>query len=95
MSRAFFLLMLTTLWNSVLMGKITNSRYFSTEDSIRTIEKVYLHVDRDMYSPGDNIWFKGYLIDATNRLLTDHSHNLHVELISPDSKIIDTRRRIR
>jgi hypothetical protein len=91
MSRAFFLLMLTTLWNSVLMGKITNSRYFSTEDSIRTIEKVYLHVDRDIYSPGDNIWFKGYLIDATNRLLTDHSHNLHIELISPDSKIIDTR----
>jgi uncharacterized protein YfaS (alpha-2-macroglobulin family) len=44
-----------------------------------------------MYSPGDNIWFKGYLIDATNRLLTDHSHNLHVELISPDFKIIDNR----
>jgi hypothetical protein len=91
MSKAIFLLMLTTFCNSILTGNNTNSQYYSTEDSIKIIEKVYLHVDRDMYSPGDNIWFKGYLIDATDRLLTDHSHNLHVELISPDSKIIDSR----
>jgi len=55
------------------------------------MEKVYLHVDRDNYSAGDDIWFKAYLIDAMDHLLTDHSSNLHVELISPFSKIVSGR----
>ncbi len=87
----FLLLTLITLGNNALVGKNTNFNYYSAEDSIKIIEKVYLHVDRDLYSPGDDIWFKGYLINAINRFLTDHSHNLHFELISPDSKIIDSR----
>jgi hypothetical protein len=60
-------------------------------DSLKVIEKVYLHADRDNYYPGDDIWFKAYLIDATNGLLSSNSMNLHVELISPDQKIIDSR----
>ena len=61
------------------------------DDSLKIIEKVYLHVDRDSYYAGDDIWFKVYLIDALDRLLTDHSSNLHVELISPSSIIISSR----
>ena len=60
-------------------------------DSLRVIEKAYLHLDRESYYPGDDIWFKAYLIDATDRWLTDNSMNLHVELISPDLKIINSR----
>lgn len=56
-----------------------------------TLEKVYLHSDRDSYYPGDDIWFKAYLIDAADRLLTNYSKNLHVELISPSLEIIDSR----
>jgi hypothetical protein len=55
------------------------------------MEKVYLHVDRDCYFAGEDIWFNAYLIDALDRLLTDHSNNLHVELISPSLKIISNR----
>jgi hypothetical protein len=55
------------------------------------IEKVYLHTDRTYYYAGDDIWFKAYLIDALDRLLTIHSSNLHVELISPSSEIISSR----
>ncbi len=51
-------------------------------------EKVYLHTDRTYYYPGDDIWFKAYLIDAFDRLLSNHSENLHVELISPSQQII-------
>jgi hypothetical protein len=57
-------------------------------DSLILIEKVYLHTDRTYYFAGDDIWFKAYLIKAADRLLTNHSSNLHVELISPSSKII-------
>jgi len=61
------------------------------EDSVQAIEKVYLHVDRDFYNPGDDIWFKSYVVDGLNHKLSDSSRNLHVDLISQDSKIIGSR----
>jgi|WetSurMetagenome_2_1015567.scaffolds.fasta_scaffold04530_8 hypothetical protein len=67
------------------------TEYPSVDDSVKVIEKVYLHTDRDSYFAGDDIWFKAYLIDALDRTLTEHSSNLHVELISPSSKIISAR----
>lgn len=63
----------------------------TNKDSSVFIEKVYMHIDRSYYYPGDDIWFKAYLIDAMDHLLTDHSSNLHVELISPSLKIISGR----
>ncbi len=60
-------------------------------DTLRVIEKVYIHTDRNLYYPGNDIWFKAYLIDASDRLLSSNSNNLHVELISPFSKIIISR----
>ena len=60
-------------------------------DSLKIIEKVYLHTDRYSYFPGDDIWFKAYLVEGADRILTNHSNNLHVELISPDGKILDSR----
>ena len=60
-------------------------------ESVHVIEKVYLHTDRTCYYPGDDIWFKAYLIDAYERLLSGQSGNLHVELISPSLEIISDR----
>jgi hypothetical protein len=54
-------------------------------------EKVYLHTDRDYYNAGDDIWFKSYVIDALTNILSPYTYNLHVELISPDAKIVQTR----
>ena len=71
-------------------GRCQNSHYPPAYDSVRVIEKVYLHIDRESYYPGDDIWFKAYLIDATDRKLSNNSMNLHVELISTDQKIIDS-----
>jgi hypothetical protein len=65
------------------------SQYSSAGDSLKIVEKVYLHTDRDSYYPGDDIWFKAYLIDDSYNQLTSHSSNLYVELISPELKIID------
>ncbi len=76
---------------SPLFGSPVNCNYNPSVDSLKIIEKVYLHIDRDSYFPGDDIWFKAYLVDAADRFLTDHSMNLHVELISPDLNIIDSR----
>ena len=81
---SLFLTQLSLAWSA-------HSPYPSVYDSLKVIEKVYLHVDRDSYYAGDDIWFKAYLIDALDLLPTDHSSNLHVELISPSSKIISSR----
>src|SRR5450631_2567498 len=63
----------------------------TSQDSLKLIEKVYLHTDRENYSPGEDLWFKVYLIEGTYRMLTSNSNNLHVDLISPDSKIIESQ----
>ena len=82
---------LIVIFNLPFVGRSIPVQNPSAYDSVKVIEKVYLHVDRDSYYAGDDIWFKAYLIDAKDRLLTDNSGNLHVELISPSSKIISDR----
>jgi hypothetical protein len=77
-------------FGSPCKAQIISAR-FPDPDSLNIIEKVYLHTDRNYYYPADDIWFKAYLIDASDRSLSDNSNNLHIELISPAAKIIDSR----
>ena len=85
------LVTLIVLYNPLSICNNINYKSHSGDDSLKIVEKVYLHIDRDFYYPGEDIWFKAYLIDASDKLLSNHSNNLHVELISPASKIIDRR----
>ena len=88
---SLFLLELAVLCNLTSFGRTSLPQNQPTDDSLKIIEKGYLHVDRDSYFPGDDIWFKAYLVNAADRYLSDHSTNLHVELISPDLIIVDSR----
>jgi hypothetical protein len=54
-------------------------------------EKVYLHTDRDYYSTGEDIWFKAYVVDAQTNMPLGNTNNLHVDLISPDAKVMATQ----
>jgi TonB-dependent SusC/RagA subfamily outer membrane receptor len=54
-------------------------------------EKVYLHLDKQTYNVGDNIWFKVYLLDATTHEPSSHSNVLIVELINSFGKTSMTR----
>jgi hypothetical protein len=51
-------------------------------------EKVYLHTDRQLYAPGDDIWYKAYLLNAQDNRPLNTSKNLYVELISPTGKLM-------
>ena len=81
------------VWANCLLFPLSDifSQGLTENDSIGIVEKVYLHVDRDAYYPGDDIWFSAYLIDGTYGTLTSNSTNLHVELISLSSVIISSR----
>jgi hypothetical protein len=82
-----FLLIVNQL--SVWGGSYINNPF--QDDSLSFIEKVYLHVDRDKYFSGEDVWFEAYLVDALDHLLTDHSKNLHIDLISPSLQIISSK----
>jgi len=55
-------------------------------------QKVYLHLNNSSYKAGESIWFKAYVVDATNHLPDTLSTNLYVELINSRKIIVDTRR---
>lgn len=54
-------------------------------------QKIYLHLDKGYYYPGENIWFKAYLVNAATHLPDNLSHNLFVELYDTSNENIALR----
>jgi hypothetical protein len=54
-------------------------------------EKVYLHVDREFYAPGDIIWFKTYLVSGLTHQLLPGYKNIFVQLVSEGGTVISDR----
>jgi hypothetical protein len=48
-------------------------------------EKMYVHLDRSGYSPGDTVWFKVYLLDAQNHSSDSISKNIYVDFFNKKS----------
>lgn len=76
------------LFSSLLLSAQESFPGSLTVSSPQMGEKVYLHIDRDIYNPGEDIWFKAYVIDFLTNKPSDNTNNLHVDLISPESLII-------
>jgi hypothetical protein len=57
--------------------------------SIAATEKVFLHLDKDDYHAGDNIWFKAYVVDGKTQTPIQGKINLYVELVNPGGNITD------
>ncbi|MGC4021377.1 MAG: hypothetical protein QM734_05275 [Cyclobacteriaceae bacterium] len=65
-------------------------------DSIRSLvekhyakfpeEKIYLHLDKPNYSPGDTIWFKAYAVEGSTNLPDTVSKNIYVDLYKKDNE---------
>lgn len=54
-------------------------------------EKIYLQLDRKVYTLRNTIWFKCIVSDAYSHALTTKSGILHVELIGPGENIIEKK----
>jgi len=54
-------------------------------------EKVYLQTDRNYFSTGEDVWFSAYLVNGKSTSLTSSGANLYVELVSPQSEILDKK----
>ena len=75
---------------------ISEFGYASGIDSVKTTnsilyEKVYLHIDRELYAPGDDIWFKSYLVSGINNKLVPGYKNIYVQLIAESEEVVSNR----
>jgi TonB-dependent SusC/RagA subfamily outer membrane receptor len=52
-------------------------------------EKIHLHTDRNIYVPGERIWFKAYVADALMHLTPTYSRYVYVELINSGDSLVD------
>ncbi len=81
------------LFSMFILSQLPAQELETWLDSQRTIlyEKIYLHIDRELYSPGDYIWFKTYLVNGfTNQLLPGYK-NIFVQLVNNDGKVFYDR----
>lgn len=51
-------------------------------------ERVYLQFDKTWYKPGEDIWFKAYLVNGSNLTPSSISTVLYVELVDPRGTVI-------
>jgi len=51
-------------------------------------EKIHLHTDRDLYVPGEKIWFKAYVTDALTHQYPTNSRYVYAELIDARDSLI-------
>jgi uncharacterized protein YfaS (alpha-2-macroglobulin family) len=88
----FFLFSLASLcaqatsdWNDQL------EQALQLQQTIIPQEKIYLHTDRTLYLPGDNVWLVAYLTASDNGYKSAKSQLVHVDLVSPGGNTIQTR----
>lgn len=53
-------------------------------------EKLYLHIDREVYTPGEDVWFKSYLVGGISHKLMPGYKNVYVQLLAEDGFVIDS-----
>jgi hypothetical protein len=51
-------------------------------------EKLYLHVDRELYAPGDIIWLKAYQVNGVTHQLNSNFRNIFVQLVAEDGHVV-------
>lgn len=51
-------------------------------------EKLYVHVDRELYAPGDKIWLKVYQVNGITHQLNSNYRNVTVQLVADNGNVV-------
>ncbi len=65
-----------------------NLFHWEASGSEQISAKIFLHLDRDAYRPGEQIFFKAYVIDPLTNLPSTKTNALQIELTSNDGNVI-------
>ena len=85
--RWLFLIFLNLLFVLALAAQKTMTPGVVQDSVFRQLElypqeKIHLHTDRNLYTSGEKIWFKAYVVDAFNHQSPTCSKYVYIELIS-------------
>jgi hypothetical protein len=72
--------------DTIMQPRLTKLTDFA---ALHPVEKVYLHIDKTFYMPGDTLWFSAYVVNGALHKLSALSGVLHCELINSGGIIID------
>ncbi|WP_100615515.1 hypothetical protein [Confluentibacter citreus] len=64
---------------------------FTVTSNTSLAEKIYLQLDREIYTTGSTIWFKSIVTKSIDNTPTDLSGVLYVELINAEKNIIEKK----
>ena len=64
----------------------------ATYAKVNAPEKVYLQTDKDVYTSGEIIWFKAYVLDGITHTISDKSSVVYVELVDTGQDMIAQRK---
>lgn len=77
-----------------LSEKMPDEQIITFFDNLHSVqqEKLYLHIDKPYYAAGEQIWFKGYLLNSTTHKPDMPDRFIYIELISRDKKIVSRQK---
>lgn len=84
--KIFYPTLLLTLW----LGHLASAQNPIIANA-SLAEKIYLQLDRNVYTTSETIWFKSILVSAANHTPNTLSGVLHVELIGPDEQVVEKK----
>ena len=64
------------------------SKQFRNQLAVFPQEKVYIHVDRYFYTPGDTVWCKIYRVNASSNISLSDEQPVYIELVSPEDSVV-------
>jgi hypothetical protein len=69
-----------------LLAQKTEQLIFSKKPLL--FEKLYLHIDREFYTPGDIIWLKAFQVNGNTFQLNSNYRNIFVEMVAENGRIV-------
>lgn len=93
--KSLFMIIVCVLLNGMmsfrlLQEKTTSEQILSFFKNLQTVqqEKLYLHLDKPYYAAGEQIWFKGYLVNSSTHVPDMPDNFIYVELVNQANEII-------
>lgn len=79
------LLAIVTLFLAQSLAKDSVVSHFNDYLEYNSPEKLYLHIDRNLFVPGETLFFNGYLVNSSQNSQMPQSNFMYVELLAKDS----------